>query len=253
MTDAIRRLTPAGVEVFRQFVQRAAAGESAPAPILLLTDPSYSEPATFDAVVDKRVFATRYELGVYLVQALASVPVSKLSRDHGLWTWLALYWFDQLAPLRADGTRRLYRPETIILPEKPDYTRYYRHFIRTPWLAVQFHEDAARVLLMPPGQGKEPPLARRGELVEQLSSRQWIFGNRKIIRAAFEMYFDTAANRVRRGAGGSGGGSPRRLATIVDQLELTWDLQDCSPAQVIALLPTEFDRWRHVGTLSPLS
>jgi len=250
MTDAVRRLKPAGIDVFRQFVQRAAAGESAPSPALLLTDPAYSEAAPFDATVDQQAFATRYDLGVYLVGALGSAGVNTLSRDHGLWTWLALYWFDQLAPLRADGTRKLYRPETIILPEKPDYTRYYRHFIRTPWLAVQMHGDAARVLLMPPGQGKEPPLARRGELVEQLSSRQWIFGNRKIIRAAFDMYFDTGTNRVRRGAGGSGGGSPRRLATIVDQLELTWDLQDCSPAQVIALLPKEFDRWRHASTPS---
>lgn len=252
MTDAVRRLKPAGIDALRQFVQRAAAGESAPAPARLLTDPAYSEPAPFEATVDQRTFATRYDLGVYLVETLGSAALNTLSRDHGLWTWLALYWFDQLAPLRADGTRRLYRPETIILPEKPDYTRYYRHFIRTPWLAVQLHGDAARVLLMPPGQSKEPPLARRGELVEQLSSRQWIFGNRAIIRAAFEMYFDVPANRVRRGAGGSGGGSPRRLATIVDQLELTWDLQDCSPAQVVALLPKEFDRWRDaIASTSP--
>lgn len=251
MTDIVRRLSPAGIEAFRQFVLRATAGESAPTPVVLLTDDAWSEPVPWDVTVEQRPFATRYELGVYLTEAFAAVPVNALSRDHGVWTWLALYWFDQLAPLRADDTRKLYRPETIILPEKPDYTRYYRHFIRTPWLAVQLHGDAARVLLMPPGQGKEPPLARRGELVEQLSSRQWIFGNRKIIRAAFEMYFDVEAGKVRRGAGGSGGGSPRRLATIVDQLELTWDLQNCSPEQVISLLPKEFDRWKSAETSGP--
>lgn len=244
MTDPVRRFTPAGFDAFRQFVSRAAAGGSAPAPEMLLTDPRYSEPAPFAATVDRRVFGSRYELGVFLCDRLKAAPAATISRDHRLWSWLALYWFDQLAPLRADNTRRIYRPETLILPEKPDYTRYYRHFIRTPWLAVTLHGDAARVLLIPPGKGNEPPLARRGELVEQLGSRQWIFGNRTIIRGAFDMYFDAAEGRPRRGSGGSGGGSPRRLATIVDQLELTWDLHDCSPEQFVELLPREFDRWR---------
>lgn len=244
MTDRVHRLTPGGVEIFKRFIVRAAQGEKSPPPTAILFDPRFSEPTDLDVSVDNTVFSGRYEFGIYLNEVFKGVPAPVISRDHGLWNWLALYWFEQLAPERADGSRKIYRIETLILPSKPDYSRYYRHFVRTPWLAVSQHGEVAKVLLVPAGGGKEPPLTRRGELVEQLSSRQWIFGNRTIMRGAYDMYFDPTVGRPKRGAGGSVGGSPRRLATIVDQLELTWDLHDCTPQQFVALLPKEFDRWR---------
>ena len=66
-----------------------------------------------------------------------------------------------------------------------------------------------------------------------------------------KMYFDKDAQKPRRGAGGKGGGSARRLASVARQLELTYDLQDCPPARFLALLPREFKTW--VRQASPIS
>ena len=88
------------------------------------------------------------------------------------------------------------------------------------------------------------PLNVMGEVVEQLASRQELITNRSIIAAATKLYFDTTKAAPRRGFGGKGPGSPRRLADILNQLDLTWDLYAMSQDQVIGKLPLEFDRFK---------
>jgi hypothetical protein len=187
------------------------------------------------------------EFGSYLNGLLSPLDRRVISRHHGLWTWLALYYFDQLCPRSGDGSRKVLADEAYVLPAKYDFRSYYRHLVRMPWLAVADHGDNARVLLVPAGRSSEAPLATRGEIIEQLASRQAVLGNARVIAAVNRLYFDQAANRPRRGAGGSKGGSPRRLALVLQQLDLTFDLAACDESRLLSLLPREFDRWKAVG------
>lgn len=240
MSDMVRVLNGDGITLFAQFLTNARLGTAGDVPRQLLNDSRFSSPAAVEARVENRAFENRYIFGRYLYDVLGGVRRSVISRDHGLWTWLALYYFDTLCPAAADGSRKVLRQEAYVLPSRPDYARYYRHLVRTPWLAVALHGEAARVLLISPGKPGASSLSRRGELIEQLASRQNIFGNGTIVSAADMLYFDPAAGRPRRGSGGAGPGSPRRLATVVDQLELTYDLRNCTPERFLALLPAEF-------------
>jgi hypothetical protein len=243
MADDVRRLLPSGAERFREFIAAARGGSAVSPPVELLHDPATSEPLGVGVRIENRKFSDRYEFGSYLLDALAVLERRQISRDAGLWTWLALYFVDQLCPPRSDGTREPLSDQAYVLPEKYNFRTYYRHLVRTPWLVCADHGEYARVLLIPASDPAESPLSVRGEIVEQLASRQAVLGSRTIIRAVHEMYFDPVRGRPRRGAAGQKGGSPRRLALVLQQLDLTFDLNACSESRVIELLPREFDRW----------
>jgi hypothetical protein len=58
------------------------------------------------------------------------------------------------------------------------------------------------------------------------------------------LYFDEKTGRLKRGAGGKAGGSPRRLARVRQQLDVTWDLFDLTVERMLAILPNEFNRFK---------
>jgi hypothetical protein len=88
------------------------------------------------------------------------------------------------------------------------------------------------------------PLNVMGEVVEQLASRQELITNQAVVGAATRLYFDALRGTPRRGFGGKGPGSPRRLADVLNQLDLTWDLYAMSADELMAKLPAEFERFR---------
>lgn len=240
-------LTAHGIEEFRRYLQvLRSAPESAP-PIHLLYDASTSVETSFGATIESmphgRPFTSRYEFGVYLDQTLSSADPSLISREHRLWTWLALFYFDQLCPMRKNGQRVPKSEGLYILDEKFDYSTYYRHLVRTPWIAVRMHPDESRVVLTPLKE-VDAPLAVRGELIEQIASRQALFRSRTVMTAAYRLYYNPESARPRKGAGGSGPGSPRRFAAVLNQLDLTYDLESITPDAVIARLPAEFKQWK---------
>jgi hypothetical protein len=87
-------------------------------------------------------------------------------------------------------------------------------------------------------------LSTRGLIFEQLASRQGILNNPTIVAGAQRLFFDEITERPHLGVSGHGAGTVRRFATVVQQLELTFDLRSCSVEQFIALLPREFEYWK---------
>jgi len=68
--------------------------------------------------------------------------------------------------------------------------------------------------------------------------------NGSLLALSTMIYIDDKNGGFKRGAGGSGLGSPRRLADIFQQFSRTWDLYAMSPQQILLLLPSEFDKFR---------
>jgi hypothetical protein len=48
----------------------------------------------------------------------------------------------------------------------------------------------------------------------------------------------------RKGAAGRGPGSARRLADVLNQLDLTWDIYMMQTADMLKMMPREFNRFR---------
>lgn len=227
----LRRLTPHGEAKFAEYLSTLRAGGVDAPPVHLLTDIISS--AAIDVSVDLSApsFANRYEFGEWLLNVLGPIDATSLSRDHGIWSWIGLCFFDQTCPVRNDGTRRPGEDARHILPAIYNYRKYYRHLAREAWLAVRLNGEVVRPLLA-------AGLDRRGDLLEQLSSRNELFGNPSVVAAAVKLYVAPTGKHTRL-ASGKEGGSPRRLATLVKQLKLTYDLRGSSADQVVELLPSE--------------
>jgi hypothetical protein len=109
-----------------------------------------------------------------------------------------------------------------------------------PFAIYRAHrDDPKRALAVLAG-----PLHQPGDVAEQLAARQEIVTNRAAMALATLLYIDSQTLTVRRGASGRGAGSARRLAAVLNQLELTWDLYGMNTAELTALLPGEFSRFR---------
>jgi hypothetical protein len=236
VSNTVRLLNEAGIARFREFLDRLRAGSTEAVPVGLLTDSTTSEPLQLQVGIESNVFADRYELGTYLVKVLAPLDRHRISRDNRLWNWLALFFFDSVCRKEADGTRRLLRQELYLLEGKYDYLRYYKHLVRTPWLAVLDHGENARILFA-------NARGVRSDIEETLTASQQVLGNPTVIAAAYRLYFDPDTGKPRRGASSKGAGAPRRLTAFIQQLELTYDIQSCTPEQFLGLLPYEFDRF----------
>jgi hypothetical protein len=233
-------LTAAGIQEFTNYLQSVRDGATAQPPFHLLTDDLTSEPVDVDVAIDRQTFGDSFEFGEYLVAALKPMLRNEIAFNHALWSWLALYFFDQICPIE-NGKRTVLEDAVYVLADTHNHRRYYRHLVRTPWMAVEDNQDCAKVLLKNRGGGK------RSDIFEQLAARQTIFGNKTIIAGAYKLYFDEAAGLPKRGAGGKGPGSPRRLVSFIQQVELTYDLMACTADQFIKLLPNEFKKFLVAG------
>jgi hypothetical protein len=105
--EPVRRLNGAGVEAFRAYLGTLREVAREVPPRELLTDPTTSEALGVEALVEDRRFASRLEVGRYLAERLPSV--TGIDADVGLWSWLSLFWFDQVCPPDEDGRRQVGR------------------------------------------------------------------------------------------------------------------------------------------------
>lgn len=233
----VRVLNAEGLAKFAEYLTALRISPAKAPPFDLLEDGRYSDPFDPEVTIEQRVFSSAFDIGQHMIKVFANCEDRLISRNHGLWSWLALFYFDQLCKPDASGNRKPLEDAVYVLEERFSFRRYYRHAVRTPWLAVKEHGEYAKVLLLTSGKGT------RTDINEQLGAYQHLFANKTIIASAYAMYFDKNRQKPRKGAGGKGGGSARRLASIARQLELTYDLQECTPVKFLTLLPREFKAW----------
>ncbi len=250
MTDAVRLLNDEGIMRFERYVNDLRSDLRTPPPLYLLSDPKTSEAAPYATSIKAqplgRPFKSAYELGEYLCEVVfkgMSKPV--ISREYGLWNWLALYLFDELCPLN-DGNRSPLETPAYVLSKDFKYTRYYRHLVRSAWMLVSVHGRSAKVLLTS-SSTEGSPVSVRTEVQMQLSATQEFVESKSVVETAYALYFDETADQMKAGYSSKGAGSPRRLVTVLNQFDLTYDLHASPAEKLVSLLPSEFDRFRGRG------
>lgn len=234
----IRAFTEEGIEYFHSALSELRETGSVERLRGLVLDPSVTVETPISA--DLPALTPDTSRFVWAQVAEAHIRPEEIPRDlrKGTWSWLAAFYFDAVCPVRADGTR-LVREDARYIPSLTDYRNYYRHALLGPWSVFRAHAAAperARVVLF-------GPLASPGEAAEQLMSRQDLVTNPTVLETAYRLYFDPSKNRLKKGAGGKAAGSPRRLADILYQFDLTFDLFALTPEQLLSLLPGEFNRF----------
>lgn len=234
----LRRLNGEGLRAMHEWLDEAARTAHA-IPIELTSSDRFSEPTGIDRELVNRSFSSRLEWGLHALELFSSSRVAEIASDAGLWSWLTLKYFDQLCPMRASGERTLGQRARYV-PTGSDYRTYYRHLLAGPWRVVVAHaDDPSRASGLLAG-----PLNRPGELYEQIASRMELATSVTVLPVVNALYFNAAEGSLKRGAGGSGRGSPRRLADVLMQLDLTFDIYAMPVHRLLGMLPAEFDRFR---------
>jgi len=234
----VRRLNQAGITRLIEFLDSLNTTSPQGVPSGILADAATSDPVELAIEVETRTFGSRFAAAQYLSDRFVAGGLENAELDVGLWTWLALFYFEELCP-SGTGGRRKPGERARWIPDVHNFQRYYRHLLAGPFRIYRAHRDEpSRALALLWG-----PLDKPGEIVEQLASRQELVTNRDIMECATRLYIDPANNRPKRGAGGKGAGSPRRLADVLNQFDVTWDLYSVTTDGLMALLPREFDRF----------
>jgi hypothetical protein len=186
----------------------------------------------------KGELSSRFELAIWLDRMIGRAGLDrKTVLDPRLWTWLTFALFEVVCPV-IDGTRQWQKDDARYLYRRRDFRKSFRHLLVGPYFLYQANNNSPHslraILANPPH--------RPGELFEQMASRQAIFASSAALEVASRLYWDDTKKALRRGAGGSGAGSPRRLAEVFMQLEVTHDLVACTGDYLIELLPREFKK-----------
>ena len=234
----LRRFTQSGLTQFRQFLDQLKVAPTTPLPSpWLLTDDTASELVADIEIVNKD-FTTRFDAATYLDSLLSKAKIANIERDAGLWAWLTLLFFDQVCPVGEQGARK---PGELAryIPAVDNFQRYYRHLLLGPYAIYRAHADdpeRARGVLM-------TKVSAPGDVVEQLASRQELITNKSVMSVVTRLYFDKQKASPKKGAGGKSDGSPRRLADVLNQFDLTFDLYSVPEIGLMSLLPKEFKRF----------
>jgi hypothetical protein len=235
---AIRVLTDRGMELFRNYILEVKDDPQKPPPISRLSQKPWSSEFSTHIEVESLSVTTRIQLGKYLVELFQVQGVDRrdILNNPGMWSWLALLWFDNLCPVQSDGARKVLETSHYVCSSH--YTDYYRHLVAASWDIYYLHREISRLFLW-------TPLYIHNDFVEQLASRQNIITKKALIEVFDHLYWDPKSDRPKSGAQNRDKpGNFRRLQLFIQQVELTYDLHTMSVGEIIALLPSEYDSWK---------
>lgn len=245
MIMPLRRFKESGIHLFAQYLTELKAGGTAAPPIWLLTDDVHTEVVEPETDVPNATFANRLAAAKHLDELFTRAELSEVSRDVGLWAWLSLRYFDQLCPADKSGRREPGQfsdgAYVRLIPAVGANRRYYRHLLLGPYMIFRTYHDSpamAMSLLV------DPPHVATAEAYRLFVENPSLISCRAAVGVATALYFDSDANKMRRGYGRKTGGGCRRLVQVLQQLDLTFDLYSLSVERLLGLLPSEFDPFR---------
>jgi len=236
------KLTDAGIIRFQQFLDSQGTDEAEAFDSELLVTPSIAVIAGDGPKVPGECnIKTRFDAAETLDPIISNAGLEDPALDRGVWCWLSWFWFESLCQTNKTGHRDPKGPERWILDL--DYKRYYRHLLAGPWLIYHTHRadpERARALLC-------TDVNKPGELVGQIAAYQELVSNPGLVEMVTRLFYDAENQKLRRGHGGKEAGSARRLVKVLRQLDMIWDLYSTPADEFLALLPTEFDRFRSLS------
>ena len=236
----VRKLNNKGIDQFRKYLSRVANGSIESPPYHLLTAAETSVSIDHHASVRHRIFNSRLDAAKCLDEQLSGWDQENIETDVHLWSWLSLFYFDQVCPPDDSGKRKPGREYRHIL--EPGYPNGHRHLLCGPYMVYTtygLNETLSAALLC-------TPIPVENSFHHQLAVRQSLITNKGIMEAVHMLYFDHSTGRPKRGSQmkKKTPGTLFRFIDVIQQLDLTYDLYSMSGKDIIGLLPPEFDKWK---------
>lgn len=229
--DSLCAFTKPGMDMYRQIMRG-----DAPEEILDLSDSYHVTQVDGTGRFSPTEYGTAKEMAEAILESIGDIHLPDLLPQEGLWAWLTFILRDHLFRRDSSGKRKLGEIHRWDPSDLNDWQKGQRHLVRMPVHLLSFFGHDADHLLC--GHPSILP-----DIREQLTSQQDMF-SKTFQHVARSLYFDNVSGKLKRGAGGKGPGSPRRLAKVRQQLDVTWELEDLDHAKILEMLPAEFERFK---------
>lgn len=237
----LRTLTPNGIERFRAYLNHLKDNHNTSPPMDILKDTSFSKKLQANIYIAPDKLTSPLEAMKYLSDVLLPVKEKGFYYDMGLWSWLSLYYFDIVCPAKEDGTRKPGRDYRHI-PDK-NYRYRHRHLLSGRLQVYDMYKEGAILLL-----GLQ--LYSESKIHQELAGRQNFITNKNIVELAEILYLDSAKGIAKKKAQSKKvPGNIFRFISVIQQLDVTYDLYSMTYEEILVLLPPEFDRWREQSTM----
>lgn len=235
----VRCLTESGIDAFRAYLARHQSDlTDAAQPTSLLTHSQHSSALeSVDVEVHPREFTSRLEFARYFDRQVSESGFDGALDASGMWEWLTLYYFNQLCPIRSDGSRKIGNVQRYI-PTTSVHS-HYLHLLKGAY--VVFLEQVSR-----PGSDYDlvlsAPVNDHGAAFDHLVSRPRLRASPGVQRAARRLYFDERRKgpKSRFSVGQTRIGE---FAKHLRNLPPEYHLQTMSVESVLSLLPSQFLNW----------
>jgi hypothetical protein len=237
---SLRRFTDSGIEAFRGYLAKLRSGSQDPPPFNMLEEDNYAVPAYDEITVEQITFGSRLDFAKYACEVFSKVESDDLFNDVRVWSWLSLYYFEQVCPVDKDGLRKPGRDYRHI-PE-PGFRVGHRHLLSGAYLVYAIYGlgDLLSGFLL------YTALPTESQIYHQIVSRQNLVTNPVVVEAAGLLYFDKKTKRPKKGAFQTNRpGTLNRFIMVIQQLDLNFDLYSMDSLELLNLLPTEFDIWKY--------
>ncbi len=238
----IRRLNDKGIARFRDYLADLRKDGSHPVPEYLLKDKESSGEVAGAGEIEKPGFKTKRAFAEHIIRALGEIGHENVIRDQGLWTWLSLYYIDDICPANATGKRKPGQDCRYIL-DVDNWNRRYRLLLLAPYLILKAIPDHNRIFL-------DTPLSVHGELIEQVALGRLYLIRLPAVREIIDLlYFDENTGKAKTGIfpkkqRAKPGDLRNRLPIRIRQLQRTFDVASLTGDRLLELLGSEFQGWR---------
>ncbi len=232
----LRVLKPKGIEEFEKFINEVRKNKNTSTPDLNTNEFS-SEFTPPIEIEEKKTFETRLETAKYLYEKFEKAGIKRNQiigeENKGLWTWLAYIWFEQIT-----NNRENISDENERYIASSQGLRYYKHLIAgSYYLFSLLGEEDSKLFLYSPSY-------KILDTVDHMGCYGYIIRYPNIVKTAKLLYWDEQENKPKTGASSDKPGCIRRFTTVINQLELTYNIYTMTPEEIISLLPEEFNEWK---------
>lgn len=236
----IRKLNAQGIEKFSKFIEAHQLGQKPPLPYELKRDDQWTIAlGRGERDIETIDFTSQWTMARDLLDLFKGAGIKAEDREGPeMWAWLSLVFFEQICPKSQGGN---WKPGPLNLWVPSDiWQRFYRHFLAGPFRIYEMHlskPELTRSLL------NAPPRIQT-EIYAQIVASQEIAQSEGVLDVVRLLYWNSETDTLKTGHAGKGAGSVRRFARFMNQISLTWDLNDVSGAELFDLLPAEYDRFK---------
>ena len=243
----LHELTPEGISAAKAWLSALRGGLSIPFPDAILTSLPYAQPVEPEIYVEKRNFDSRRNASLYLIRQLAPLGNRRINGNTRLWSWLGMYYFQEVVRKDSSGNPRLGRTPDIAYvidsESQGSWGGMWAHRLMLAYEIYAKHGENAWYIL-------DEPVSTISRFTGRLTRPQ-IFRSEGIVPLAHLLYADPNTRKLKSDATGWTSsnnvppGSLYRLIALMNQLYMTYDVYGTMTAeQLLPLLPSEFDRFK---------